>query len=246
MSRLASVLLFACLLLMGAAPTAAQDRAREARTVEAFTEVALSVPGTLYLRQGEPRSVEVKASADVLEYVETTVEGGTLKIRDERDNDGFLDLLFGGGGGSDIEEQVEVYVTVPTVEGISLAGAGEVIGETPIEASSLDLNNAGSGDVQLEVRVEKLEIESAGAGTFALKGTADRVEVSSAGSGTLEAIDLVTGTAEIQIAGSGDIRLDVTDRLSAEIIGSGNIEHRGSPTIETSTIGSGDVRSVKE
>lgn len=243
MSRLAFVLLFACLVQMGAAPTAAQDR--EVREVDAFTEVALSVPGTLSLRQGEPRSVEVKASADVLEHIETTVEGGTLKIRDERDNDGVMGFLFGSGGDADIEEKVEVYVTAPTIEGISLAGAGTVVGETPIEASSLDLSSAGSGDVQLELRVERLEIESAGAGTFRLTGTANRVEVSSAGSGTVEALDLVTETAEIEIAGAGSIRLHVTDRLSADIIGSGDIEHRGSPTIETSVIGSGEVRSVE-
>lgn len=246
MSRFTFASLFAgFLFLMGVSLTPAQDRVREAREVESFTGIALSVPGTLHLRQGEPRSVEVEAPTDVLEHVETTVEGGTLKIRDERDPDGFLDVLFGDGG-ADIEEKVEAYVTVPTVDGIALAGAGTVLGETPIEASSLDLSNAGSGDMRLEVQVQALEVESAGSGTFDLTGTADRVDMQSAGSGTVEAIDLTVETADVQMAGSGDMRLHVVDSLSAEIIGSGDIEHRGSPTIETSLIGSGEVRAVEE
>lgn len=245
MSRFAIPLLFATLLFLTSVSSApAQDRVREAREVESFTEVALSVPGTLHVRQGEPRSVEVKASTDVLEHVETTVEGGTLKIRDERDRDGFLKFLFGDGD-AEIENEIEAYVTVPTVEGVSLAGAGTVIGETPIEASSLNLSSAGSGDMRLEVNVQALEIENAGAGTFTLEGTADRAEVQSAGAGTVEALDLTTETADVEIAGSGDIRLHVTDNLSVDIIGSGNVEHRGSPTIETSMIGSGEVRSVE-
>ncbi len=245
MSRFTFALLFASLLLLTSVTlTPAQDRVREAREVEAFTEVALSVPGTLRVRQGEPRSVEVEASSDVLEHVETTVEGGTLKIRDERDRDGFLKFLFGDGN-AEIENEIGARVTVPTIEGVSLAGAGTVIGETPIEAASLDLSSAGSGDMRLAVQVQALEVESAGAGTFALEGTADRVEVQSAGAGTVEALDLTTETATIEIAGSGDIRLHVTDNLSADIIGAGDVEHRGSPTIETSMIGSGEVRSAE-
>ena len=245
MYRSASVLLFASILFLADVSWAhAQDRTQETREVVSFTEVALSMPGTLHLRQGTPRSVDVKAPADVLKHVETTVENGTLKIRDERAPAGFLESLFGGGG-AETEEEIEAYVTVPTVEGVSLAGAGTVVGETPIEASSLDLRSAGSGDMQLAIRVQELEVESAGASTFDLKGTADEVAVAGAGAGTVEAIDLTTKTAEVEVAGAGDVRLHVTDRLSVDIIGAGDIEHRGSPDIETNIIGSGEVRSVE-
>jgi hypothetical protein len=227
------------LFLLGGTSSPAQDRVREARTVEAFTEVALSVPATLHLRQGEPRSVEIEATKRVLDRIETAVENGRLKIRDASN---FFERMF------DDEEDgtVDVYVTAPTIEGISLAGSGRVEGETPIESASLALENAGSGAMDLAVTTTDLRVSVAGSGTFDLRGTAESVTVQIAGSGTIRGADLTTATAEISVAGSGDTYLRVTDRLSAKIMGSGDVVYRGTPSVDTSILGSGEVRSAEE
>jgi hypothetical protein len=239
MQRIVPVALIAGLLFLIAVPTAsAQDRVREARDVGAFTKVALAIPGTLHLRQGEARSVEVEATPRVLDHLETVVEGDRLKIRDESN---FFERMFNGGGEGDID----VYVTAPTIEAVSIAGAGSIVGETLIEASSLDLENAGSGDMDLEVVTSTLRTSIAGSGTVRVRGTAEDVRIRIAGSGTIDGLDLETATADIQVAGSGDTRLHVTERLSAQIMGSGDVEYRGSPSIDTSILGSGTVRSVE-
>jgi hypothetical protein len=234
-----AVLLAGLLLLTSVTVAPAQDRTREAREVGAFTEVSLGVPGTLHLRQGESRSVEVEATPKVLDHLETTVDGDELEIRDESN---FLERMFDGDRDWG---KIDVYVTAPTFEKIALAGSGAVVGETPIEGSSLDLENAGSGDVELEVTVTDLSASIAGSGTMRIRGTADRVEVRIAGSGTVQAMGLTTATAEIEVTGSGDTQLHVTNRLSARIIGSGDVEYRGSPEVDTSILGSGNVRSVE-
>jgi hypothetical protein len=237
MSRVLVVLVLTGLLLAAVAPEApAQDRVREPRDVPSFTEVALSVPGTLHLRQGDPRSVEIEASQDVLDHLETTVDGDRLEIRDESN---FLERMFD----EDEWGEIDVYVTAPTIEAIALAGTGRVVGETPIESESLSLDNAGSGEMDLEVSASTLDTRIAGAGHLRLRGTADRVTVRIAGSGTVRALDLTAATAEVKVAGSGDTHLHVTDRLSAKIMGSGDVEYRGAPTIDTSILGSGSVRS---
>jgi hypothetical protein len=231
-------LLLAVLLLPAATLATAQDRAREAREVPAFTKVALSVPATLHLRQGDARSVEVEATAPVLEHLETTVENGRLKIRDESS---FFERIFGS---RDLGT-IDVYVTAPPLETISIAGSGTVVGETPLESSRLALENAGSGDIDLEVATPDLRTSIAGSGTIRVRGTADNVSIRIAGSGTVDALDLRAERADVQVTGSGDTRLHVTDRLSAQIMGSGDVEYRGSPSIDTSTLGSGSVRSVE-
>ena len=240
MSRIFLSSLLACLLLLvGVTVAPAQDRTREAREVASFAEVSLSVPGTLHLRQGEPRSVEIEASPKVLDHLETTVDDGQLEIRDESN---VLERMFGGERDWG---KIDVYVTTPTIEKVSLAGSGSVVGETLIEASSLTLENAGSGDMDLEVSATDLSTSIAGSGTMRLRGTADRVHVRIAGSGTVQALDLTVATAEIEVTGSGDTQLRVTDQLSARIIGSGDVEYSGSPDIDRTIIGSGDVRSVE-
>lgn len=239
MPRLLRFLLVAVLGLTIAAPATGQDRVRETREVSTFTKVALNIPGTLHLRQGDDRSVEVEATRRVLKHLETVVEGSRLKIRDESN---FFEDVFG----EDREEsEIDVYVTAPTIEAVSIAGAGAIVGETPIESSSLALENAGSGSVDLEVSTSDLRTSIAGSGTIRVRGTADEVSVRIAGSGTIDGLDLTTASADIQVAGSGDTRLHVTDRLSAQIMGSGDVEYRGSPSIDKSILGSGDVRPAE-
>jgi hypothetical protein len=235
------LLLLAGLLLGSALPAAAQDRTRETRSVDAFTEVGLSVPGTLHLRQGTSRSVEVEAAPTVLEHLETTVDGGRLEIRDASN---WFDRMFGGDDRD--WGPIDVYVTAPTYEVVALAGSGAVVGETPLEGETLALKNAGSGRLTLEVAVRDLTVSIAGSGAAELRGTAETVAVEIAGSGTVDGLDLRTATATIDVAGSGDTHIHVTDRLSATLMGSGDVTYRGSPTTDTSILGSGRVRAASE
>lgn len=222
-----------------APPVVAQDHPRQTREVDAFTEVAFEVPGTLYLRQGNTHGVELEASSKVLDELDTRVEAGTLTIGDP--NDGFLSWLFGRSTDGD----VTAYVTAPTFDGISLAGSGTVVGETPVEGTSLTVRNAGSGEMDLEVRVSTQNLENAGSGTFRLRGRADAFTVEIAGAGSVEAPELTVATMDIEVAGSGEATVHVTERLSVEIMGSGTIRYLGDPTIDKEIMGSGDIRPLE-
>ncbi len=240
MSRFpASVFLLGLAALMVVDTAPAQDRSREAREVASFTAVAFSIPGTLHLRQGSPRSVEVEGTTAALDHLQTTVEDGQLKVRDESN---FFEKMFG----DDVNGEIDVYVTAPTLEAISLAGSGTVVGETPIENASLSLSNAGSGTMDLEVSTSDLRTRIAGSGTLRLRGTADDAQVRITGSGMVHALSLTTKTADVEVTGSGDTRLHVTDALTVKIMGSGDVAYRGSPSIDTNILGSGEVRSADE
>lgn len=217
----------------------AQDHPRQAREVDAFTEVTFEVPGTLYLQQGDTHGLELEAPANVLDELDTSVKEGTLRIGDS--NDSFLSWLFGRS----TSEEITAYVSAPTFDAISLAGSGTIVGETPVEGTSLTLRNAGSGEMDLEVRVSTLTLENAGSGTFRLRGQADAVNVQIAGSGSVEAPELTVGTMDIEVAGSGEGTVHVTDRLSVEIMGSGTIRYLGDPTIDRQIMGSGDIRPLE-
>lgn len=234
-------------LLAGPGPATAQDTARQTRSVDAFTKVALAVPGTLHLRQGEPQSVELEGPSAVLDSIETVVEGGRLEVRSAEDGDGsgLLEWLLGGED-TDDTAPIDVYVTVPTVEGLSVAGVGDIVAETPIKSDELSVEIAGSGGIEAEITATRLEINIAGSGDMTLRGQAEDVTVEVAGSGNLKGADLEVATADVSTAGSGDTELHVTDRLSASLVGSGDVQYRGQPEVETSIVGSGDVKPAGE
>jgi HAMP domain-containing protein len=234
-----------CLLVgLGLAPAAAaqENAERQARSVDSFTELSFSVPGTVHLRQGEPRSVEVEGPTKALEQLETRVEEGDLHIRSEQQGN-WLGWL---GGGNGIDEEVKVYVTAPTLTEISIAGSGRIVGETPVEGGSLEVQNAGSGSVDLAVQNDEVEVDVAGSGAVRLRGRTNSFEASVIGAGDVDGADLETATADVSIAGSGDVHLHVTDHLEADLMGSGNVQYRGTPEIETNSAGSGTVESLEQ
>jgi hypothetical protein len=249
MTRRSSLLLACGLvvagLLAGPVPAAAQDATRQTRTVDTFTKVAFTLPGTLHLRQGTPQSVELEGPSEALDRIETVVEDGRLRVRTEADGglSGLFDWLTDD---SDETAPIDVYVTVPTVEGLSVAGSGDIVAETPIEGAELSVRMAGAGGIDAELSATRLTANIAGAGDMSLRGQADAASVEIAGSGNLRAPDLRVATAEVSTVGSGDTELHVTDRLSARLIGSGDVRYRGQPTLDTNIVGSGNVGPVGE
>jgi len=220
----------------------AQETVREDRSVTSFTAIEFRGPGTLHLRQGDEQSVEVEAPRAVLDQFETAVEDETLELPVDNDSNVF-ERLFGDDSSSD--PAVDVYVTAPTIEALSLTGSGRIEGETPIEGESLSLHVAGSGGMTLEVASPQLDLNVAGSGTTTLRGRTRTFTVNVAGSGDLEGADLETDTAEVRIAGSGDVALHVTEELGASIFGSGDVQYRGNPTVSKNLVGSGGVRSLE-
>jgi hypothetical protein len=227
-----ALLFVAALLLVPMATACAQDRDRQTREVGAFTRLSVGVPGTVHLRQGSEHSVEIEARPDVLDQIETRVDGGTLEVEDEDD--------WSWG-----DRDVDVYITMPTIERIGIAGSADVVGETPIEGDAIELATAGSGGATLDVRAEALNVRIVGSGTMRLSGTSGRVDAKILGSGDLEGRDLETEEAEIQVMGSGDTELHVTGTLSVRVLGSGDVLYRGRPEVDSSILGSGDVRPLE-
>lgn len=216
------------------------SQTRETRDVEPFTSVGFSISGTLYISEGETPTVEIEADDEMLEYIETVVENGRLRVRSSQDT-GWFSWLWGTTSRS---SAANIYVTMPTLEGVSVAGSGDVIVQDTFSSGDFSVEIAGSGDIDVPIQASSVSARIAGSGSITLRGTAERLSADIAGSGDVQAEDLQVNRAEVQIAGSGDCRVQVRDHLSARIMGSGDVIYGGNPEIERSVLGSGDVRAI--
>ena len=252
----------------------ADAQTKETRNVGTFTKIAFRVPGKLYLRQGSPQKVVIEGKKDILEEIETDVDGSRLVI--EKDGN---DWNWGN------DDQVNVYITVKDIEGLSVGGSGDLIGETKIIANDIDLNVSGSGNMKVEVEASgdmesdvsgsgNIELEGkcknfnsdvsgsgkvimsltasgnakfgvSGSGKIEASGSASRVRTSISGSGKVLAGNLETNSCEVRITGSGDVEINVKDELDANITGSGSVRYKGNPSkINSHSAGSGHVRKM--
>lgn len=247
---------------------------KETRNVGTFTEIAFRVPGKLYLRQGSPQKVEIEGKKDILDKIETDVDGGRLVIENDDRN-----WKWGN------DDEVNVYITVKDISGLNVGGSGDIIGETKITTKDINLNVSGSGNMKVEVEASgELESDVSGSGNIDLKGTcssfnsdvsgsgrvnvslrasgdaefgvtgsgkieatgsADKVKTSISGSGRLLAANLETNSCEVRITGSGDVEINVKNELDANITGSGSVRYKGNPSkVNSHSAGSGSVRKL--
>ncbi|MGE0420695.1 MAG: DUF2807 domain-containing protein [Reyranellaceae bacterium] len=103
---------------------------------------------------------------------------------------------------------------------IGLNGSGRLVLEN-LDQPKLAVNIAGSGGVQARGRVDELTLSVAGSGRAQLADlTLRRLIVKLSGSGYVEASP--TLAADVEIAGTGDVRLLVRPRsLTSQVAGSG-------------------------
>ncbi len=205
----------------------------EDRHLSGFTAVSVAGSFDVVITQGSTESVKVTAPSDIINRIITEVEGTTLKIYTKNNSDWNWD-----GG----HKKIMIYVNIKDVNAVSLSGSGDVSFKDGLRAGSFKLKLTGSGDVVGKLDVKNLEVNLAGSGDISVSGNADNSNISLAGSGDYSARDLVTATAAVRVAGSGDVRVNVSQKLDASIVGSGDVHYTGSvKSVSSSKIGSGDV-----
>lgn len=180
--------------------------------LDRFEAIGLAVVGEVYVSKGNTQKVTVKGQANIINNLKTEVEDGEWDIEFDRKARNYEKLVFN--------------ITVPNIEGLSIAGSGSIKGEDAFE----DL--------------EKLNIAIAGSGDVEFSGSARKVSVSIAGSGKVQVENLKTKDCKVEIAGNGDCIIDATDALSVSIAGSGDVKYKGNPQLSTSIAGSGKVRKM--
>ncbi|MFN8340533.1 MAG: head GIN domain-containing protein [Cyclobacteriaceae bacterium] len=247
------------LLVVTVGALSAQAQKRETRKTDNFTKVAFRIPGKLYLKQGSSNSVELSGDPEVLDRIETRVDGSKLVI-------GMEDRWFNWNWKD--QDRITAYVTVKSLEGVSVSGSGDVVGEgrfnaenvalavsgsgsltIEMDARKVEANVSGSGDINLSGRFADLDSEISGSGKVILdaqvagavevgisgsgrlqaKGLAQRLEAHISGSGKVYAADMEVDSCEAKISGSGDVEIAVKTSIDATISGSGTVAYRGNP-----------------
>lgn len=210
------------------------ENKRETRNVGEFDGIGLAIPANLYLTQGLKNEVIIEAEEDVLEKIETEVNGSALNITFEKWYN------YRGAG------KINIFITVKNINSIVVSGSGDIIAKSAIKTESFDFVVSGSGSIVIDdLTVKDVHSVITGSGDVRIKGNkkANELEVTVTGSGDFEAGGLEFKEADLGITGSGSIYAFVYDELEAEITGSGKIYYKGNPLIDANITGSGKIRS---
>jgi hypothetical protein len=93
--------------------------------------------------------------------------------------------------------------------------------------------------------VERIDARISGSGNIIVETGSSIIEyLSISGSGNIDLANVPAKEAEAITSGSGDTKVNISDKLKANISGSGSILYRGNPTVTSQISGSGTVRPL--
>lgn len=195
--------------------------------VEGFTGIKFRIADDLYITQGDNFSVEIKGQENIIDLIDQDVRNGIWEIEFEKRVRNY--------------EKLEIFITMPEIEYLSLSGSGYVRGQNTFKSEDIEVRISGSGDMDLGLESDDIEGRIAGSGKLFLEGIAQKLDFKISGSGDLRAFDLLADRADLEISGSGDMEVTVKKDLDVQISGSGDVFYKGDPDLTIRISGTGDV-----
>jgi hypothetical protein len=215
---------------------------RERHDVAAFDAVELRYFGQVHLQHGDACGLEIEGDPDVVPKVRSEVRDGTLLLEV---GENWLDRLTSGLL-LVANRPLKYTVTLPSLSAVAVSGSGDVRGEG-WSGERLKLRVSGQSEMDLtRLTYGALDLVVSGRGKIRLSGTADETRCTISGSADIEAGGLAAHTAQIKVAGQGNVELRVSDRLDVRIAGLGNVKYHGDPTVKQVISGAGSVEQLGE
>lgn len=191
----------------------------EMRETGSFTAVTNKGSFDVYVTRSDDFSVVVRAQENLLPVVETYVSGNILIIETEGNS------CYRSG------LPVEVHISMPETESLTLSGSGRVFADI-LGNNIVEVSNSGSGYMEIDtILTEALVLDNSGSGHIeVLECYTDLMDAYQSGSGTILCGN-VYEPAEVDIrhSSSGRVSAVILDAVNLDVIlsGSGRVELSG-------------------
>lgn len=205
---------------------------KQTRTVGNYDRISVTGMMEVQLIAGREGKIDLEAESNLMEYIETEVSGGHLKISVKK------------GVNLQPSRNYSIKLVVPfeNLEALTLTGSGHIRNSDIIKARDFKVNVTGSGNMNLNLMTETLSGSITGSGDVKLRGNSREFKCSVTGSGNFLAYGLKADKVDANITGSGDIQITVENELNVKISGSGDVTYKGNPEKQNfKTSGSGSI-----
>ncbi len=202
---------------------------KQERKVEQFSKIDLNIAAHVYLKQGNKQSVVIETDDGYIDNIKTVVNNNTLVIKIDKWMLHYKD--------------VNVYITIPNVDGLEISGSGKIEALTLIKTTHLNLDVSGSGKIHIpELNATNVSADISGSGRINLEGKSNinKLSFGISGSGKFTCTEQAQNiTGSISGSGTGDVY--ATKNMNINISGSGKVYYKGKPLINCDISGSGKL-----
>lgn len=186
----------------------------EKRSVGGFTKLSVSSGIDVELRKG-PESISVEADDNLMEFIETVVENGTLKIG-IRDRTSLNDV------------HIKVFVTANNVYAIKASSAASVEVKDQLTSSEkIVLDASSASNITTSVEAPEVSIEASSASEIKVSGRTRNVNANSSSASTIRAFELLSENTVAEASSGSSIDVFASVSLEANASSGSDIDYKG-------------------
>ncbi len=207
---------------------------RQTRDVGNFHAISSAGSWDVMIAYGESNSIQVEGDENLLQYIETKVEGEKLVIRTRNVN-------------LRTRNKITVYVSVTQLTSVSLSGSGDIIGDGKFSNDGEGVFKvSGSGSIRISFdKYRSVDTHISGSGDIRLSGSAGSLTAQISGSGSIDCVDLIADDVTANISGSGNIKAYANKSIEARVSGSGSVRYKGAAKdVSIRRAGSGRISKI--
>jgi hypothetical protein len=189
----------------------------EKRSLTGFTGVDAGGAIELQVTKGNNYSVEVQTDDNIMPFVQTTIEDGTLHIY-TKDH-------------SDINETtIIVKVSLPKLELLALSGASTGTA-SQVNTDDLHLKVSGASKLSLDGTAKKVDITASGASKLSINGTAVDVACKVSGASSVKAQEFKAENVKVDCSGASKSQVYASSTIAIDASGASSVAYSGNATV---------------
>jgi hypothetical protein len=183
-----------------------------------FTEVEISSAFDFEIKQSSSYSINITADDNVIDHVQVSQVGQTLKI-------GLRTVTWFG------PVTLRASVTMPQLSSLTVSGAsrGDICDFSSTE--DLDITVSGASRVIGDITAGNVEFDISGASTIQLEGSADDMVAGVSGASRFNLDDFTVNNADVNFSGASSGTINLNGRLDANLSGASRLWYIGEPTM---------------
>ncbi len=196
------------------------------KITDEFTVVSASEGLDVFVKQGKNFKIEVEADENVIDLIGTDIKNGKLRIHAKK-NIG--------------RATKKVYVSLPEIGGLRSSSGAEIKAEGIIKTDKLAVDSSSGSVVKVEVVADDVELDASSGANIRISGRANMLYVDGSSGANIIAKDLNAKICDAEASSGSNIKLNVSERLTADASSGGNIAYAGDPTVKKNKSVSGSV-----
>lgn len=188
----------------------------EKRNIETpFTKIQASTGVEVILEQGSPSEVEVEVDDNLMKYIVTRVENGTLIVK----IDGNINTM----------ESAIVRIKTKTIEGLECSSGASIKTINKLSGTSIALKTSSGSTIQADLEFEKVSCESTSGSEIKVSGKALALDTKSSSGSEINAKELASNEITAQSTSGSSTTVNPIVLLNAKASSGSSIDYVKEP-----------------